>query len=206
MAILIGSLDQGNPLHLHANDSNCASIVSVKLTGVENYRIWASAIKLALQIKHKIGFINGTCNRTDFAASAPLLEQWDRCNVVVLNWILSSLSQDVYLGHVFSDNAANREFDILSKLPYCTCQASVKLTNHGKLLKLMQFLMGLDNIYQPIRSSLLTKKILSEVKDAFVIISSEESHREIPSSSVKSEKPQVSAFVSKSNDDNKKME
>ena len=30
----------------------------------------------------------------------------DRCNAVVLNWILTSLSQDVYLGHVFSDNAS----------------------------------------------------------------------------------------------------
>nr|GEX05102.1 putative reverse transcriptase domain-containing protein [Tanacetum cinerariifolium] len=40
-----------------------------------------------------------------YLASAPLLDQWDRCNAVVLNWILTSLSQDVYLGHVFSDNA-----------------------------------------------------------------------------------------------------
>ncbi|GKD93085.1 ribonuclease H-like domain-containing protein [Tanacetum coccineum] len=72
MAIMIGSLDQGNPLHLHSNDSNCAFIVSVKLTGVDNYRIWASAMKLALQIKHKMGFVK---------------------------------ELDVYLGHVFSDDA-----------------------------------------------------------------------------------------------------
>ncbi|GKE31025.1 ribonuclease H-like domain-containing protein, partial [Tanacetum coccineum] len=101
------SLDQGNPLHLHPNNSNYASIISLKLTGVDNYRIWASAMKLALQIKHKIGFINGTCDRSAYLASALLLEQWDRCNAVVLNWILSSLFQDVYLGHVFYDNTAN---------------------------------------------------------------------------------------------------
>ena len=75
MAIMIGSLDQGNPLHLHPNDSNCASIVSIKLTGVENYRIWASAMKLALQIKNKMGFITGSCVRSDYLASAPFLEQ-----------------------------------------------------------------------------------------------------------------------------------
>ncbi|GKE10092.1 ribonuclease H-like domain-containing protein [Tanacetum coccineum] len=74
--------------------------------GVDNYRIWASAMELALEIKHNMGFINGTCERATYAASAPLLEQWGRCNVVVLNWILSSLSQYVYLGHVFSNNAA----------------------------------------------------------------------------------------------------
>ncbi|GJZ21390.1 hypothetical protein Tco_0558429 [Tanacetum coccineum] len=125
MAIMIGSLDQGNPLHLHANDSNCAFIVA------------------------------------DYVASAHLLEQWDRCNAVVLNWILSSLSQDAYLVHVFSDNAAS-------------------MWN-----KLKEY----DRIDGPIRSSLLTREILPEVKDAFVIISREESYRGIPSSSVKTEKP-----------------
>ncbi|GJZ32190.1 ribonuclease H-like domain-containing protein [Tanacetum coccineum] len=191
MAIMIGSLDQGNPLHLHANDSNCASIVYVKLTSVENYRSWASTMKIDAMLH------------------------------VVLNWILSSLSQDVYLGHVFSDNAANvwnelkdtydridgsiREFDILTKLPDCTCVARAELSDHAKLLKLMQFLMGLDDVYQPIRSSLLTRKILPEVKDVVVISYKEESHRGIPSSFVKTEKPQVSAFVSRSNDNRRKV-
>ncbi|GJW43372.1 hypothetical protein Tco_0072171 [Tanacetum coccineum] len=146
----------------------------------------------------------GTYKRADYVASAPLLEQWDRFNVVVLNWILSSLSQDVYLGHKINTykqggllvseyyhklNSLWREFDILTKLPNCTCQARAELTDHGKLLRLMQFLMGLDDIYWRIRSSLLTREILPEVKDAFVIIDREESHRGIPSSSVKSEKP-----------------
>ncbi|GJR49899.1 hypothetical protein Tco_1400420 [Tanacetum coccineum] len=49
--------------------------------------------------------------------------------------------------------------------------------DHGKLLKLMQFLMGFDDIYQPIRSSLLTRETLHEIKDVFVIVSREESHR-----------------------------
>nr|GEY66207.1 hypothetical protein [Tanacetum cinerariifolium] len=227
MAIMIGSLDQGNPLYLHANDSNCASICYVKLTGVDNCRIWASAMKLALQIKHKMGFITGTCVRTDYVASAPLLEQWDMCNVVVLNWILSSLSQEVYLGHVFSNNAATvwnelkdtydridgsivfnllqktnsfkqgglpvseyyhklnslwRENEILTKLLDYTCNARLEVANYDKMLKLMQFLMGLDDIYQPIRSSILTREVLPEAKDVFLIIS-KESHRGIPSSS-----------------------
>nr|GEW64091.1 ribonuclease H-like domain-containing protein [Tanacetum cinerariifolium] len=174
---------QGNPLYLHANDSSCASICFMKLIGVDNYRIWASAMKLALQIKHKMGFITGTCVRTDYLASAPLLEQWDRCNAVVLNWILSSLSHEVYLGHVFSSNVATgwnelkdtydridgsivfnllqktnsfkqrglpvfeyyhklnslwREYEILTKLPNCTCSARLEVANYDKMLKLMQ--------------------------------------------------------------------
>nr|GEV81856.1 ribonuclease H-like domain-containing protein [Tanacetum cinerariifolium] len=212
-------------MYLHANDSNCASIYSVKLTGIDNYKIRASAMKLTLQIKHKIGFITGTCVRTDYLASAPLLAQWDKCNAVVLNWILSSLSQEVYLRHVFSSNVATvwnelkdtydriagsimfnllqktnsfkqrglpaseyyhklnslwREYDILTKLPDCTCSARLEVANYDKMLKLMQ-------------------EILPEAKDVFLIISREESHRGIPSSSgtVKTEKAQAFAFVSK---------
>ncbi|GJV50766.1 ribonuclease H-like domain-containing protein [Tanacetum coccineum] len=247
LSLLVKS--SGNPLHLHPNDSNYASIVTVKLTGVENYRIWVSAMKLALQIKHKMGFITGTCARSYYLTSAPLLDQWDRCNAVVLNWILTSLSQDVYLGHVFSDNAYKvwnelketydrvdgsivfnllqkinsfkqgslpvfeyyhklnslwREFDALTKLPDCTCEARNEVVDHGNLMKLMQFLMGLDDVYQPIRSSILTREILPKAKDAFVIISREESYRGIPASSSKTEKPQVSAFNSKVNDNNKR--
>ncbi|GKB97306.1 hypothetical protein Tco_0983443, partial [Tanacetum coccineum] len=148
-----------------------------------------------------MGFITGTYVRFDYLASAPLLEQWDRC-------------------HVFSDNAAKvwnelkdtydivngsiKEFDIPTKLPDCTCEARVELVDHGKLLRLMQFLMGLDDVYQPIRSNILTMEILPEVKDAFVIISKEGSHKGMPANSVKTEKPQASAFVSRSYDNNRK--
>nr|GEY83076.1 ribonuclease H-like domain-containing protein [Tanacetum cinerariifolium] len=47
----------------------------------------------------------------------------------------------------------------------------------------MQFLMGLNDVFQPIRSSLLSRETLPDVKDAFVIVSREESHSGIASSS-----------------------
>ncbi|GKA07068.1 hypothetical protein Tco_0686292 [Tanacetum coccineum] len=120
-----------------------------------------------------MGFINGTCNRSAYLVGASLLEQYDSCNVVVLNWILSSLSQVVYLGHVFFDNATNVWNEL--KETYDRVDGSIaraELTDHGKLLRLMQFLMDFDDVYQAIRSSILTKKILPKVKDAFVIVNS----------------------------------
>ncbi|GJT56681.1 ribonuclease H-like domain-containing protein [Tanacetum coccineum] len=84
-------------------------------------------------------------------------------------------------------------------------------------MKLMQILMGLNDVFQPIRSSLLSRETLLDVKDTFAIVSREKSHRGIASSSVgSSSKPQVSSFVAKSNnlnnngnkkiDNNKKFE
>ncbi|GJS78368.1 ribonuclease H-like domain-containing protein [Tanacetum coccineum] len=214
MAILITSLDASNPLHLHANDSNGTPLVSIKLTDVENYRIWASAIRLGLQTKNKMGFITGSVLKSDYAASNLLSDLWDRCNAVVLSWILGSY----YLHNVLSRNngfkqgglpvseyyhklnSLWREFDILTKLPDCVCEARAELIDHGKLMRLMQFLMCLDDVYQPIRSSLLTREILPEVRDAFLIIARVESHRGISSSYVKTKKPQEYVFVARTND------
>ncbi|GKF22939.1 hypothetical protein Tco_0075261 [Tanacetum coccineum] len=58
----------------------------------------------------------------------------------------------------------------------------------------MQFLMGLDDIYLPIRSSLLTREPLPDVKIAFSLISTEESHR---GSSSGSAGTKVSVFAAK---------
>ncbi|GKE17606.1 ribonuclease H-like domain-containing protein, partial [Tanacetum coccineum] len=47
-------------------------------------------------------------------------------------------------------------------------------------MKLMQFLMGLDDCYQPVRINLLTRDPLPDVKDAYATMSREESQRGIP--------------------------
>ncbi|GJT80805.1 hypothetical protein Tco_1055147 [Tanacetum coccineum] len=44
---------------------------------------------------------------------------------------------------------------------------------HQQLMKLMQFLMGLDDCYQPIKGALLTRDPRPEVKDAYNVISKE---------------------------------
>nr|GEU35481.1 ribonuclease H-like domain-containing protein [Tanacetum cinerariifolium] len=59
----------------------------------------------------------------------------------------------------------------------CTCHAADDFKKHNQLMKLMQFLMGLDDTYMQISSSIISKETLPDVKSAYVIISSEESHR-----------------------------
>ncbi|GJZ39120.1 ribonuclease H-like domain-containing protein [Tanacetum coccineum] len=210
---LISSLDLGNPLHLQNNDFTSSTIISVKLSGTENYRVWAGEMKLAINTRNKTAFIDGTCVKSAYANSIPLSNQWERCNSIVLSWLLNYVSEDLYLGQIFSNNAAkvwaelketydklDGEFDIITKLPKCSCAARDDVLKHNKLMKLMQFLMGLNDLFQPIRSILSTKETLLEVEDAFAIVSREESYRGIASSSFGSMfKPQVSSFVGKSN-------
>ncbi|GKB11287.1 ribonuclease H-like domain-containing protein, partial [Tanacetum coccineum] len=209
----ISNLNLGNTLHLKTSDFNSNTIISVKLTGTRNYKVWVAAMKLAINTRNKIGFLDGTCLKSTYANSAPLSNQWERCNSIVLSWLLNFVSEELFLGQIFSDNASevwaelketydklDGEFDIMTKLPKCSCAAREDVSKHNQLIKLKQFLMGLNDVFQPIRSSLLARETLPDVKYAFVIISREESHRGIASSSYGSvTKPQVSSFVAKSN-------
>ncbi|GJV52687.1 ribonuclease H-like domain-containing protein [Tanacetum coccineum] len=191
----INNLDDGNPLHVQNSDNSSSVIIRFKLLGTEIYRIWSGAMKLALQARNKYCFVDGSCLKESYATSDVLSAQWDRCNAMVLTWIMNVVSQDIYMG--------SREFDALTKLPKssydvkCSCDAGKELGLHQQLMKLMQFLMGLDDYYQPVRSSLLTRDPLHEVKDAYNVISREESHRGVPESSGVTESKGTSSNVNK---------
>ncbi|GJT22520.1 ribonuclease H-like domain-containing protein [Tanacetum coccineum] len=146
----------GDELYLHPNDSSITNFIRIKLKGTENYSIWNCAMTLALQTKKKIRFTDSTCKKL---AEKSLANQWDLCNSVVLSWILG-------------------QFDAITKLPACSCAAQKAFKTHTDLIKLMQFLMRLDDVYQPIGSSLLTRDPIPDVKIDFLVISREESHRE----------------------------
>ncbi|GJY63719.1 ribonuclease H-like domain-containing protein [Tanacetum coccineum] len=79
---LINNLDAGNPLHMNPNDSANTTLIPFKLLGIKNYRIWASAMKLALQARNKFAFVDGSC-------------------------IMNSVSSDVYMGLVYIVDAAS---------------------------------------------------------------------------------------------------
>ncbi|GKB50819.1 putative RNA-directed DNA polymerase [Tanacetum coccineum] len=103
--VKISNLDLDNPLHLQTSDFNSNTIISVKFTGTENYRVWAAAMKLAVNIRNKTGFPYGTCLKSTYANSDPLSNQWERCNSIVLSWLLNYVFEDLFLGQNFSDNA-----------------------------------------------------------------------------------------------------
>ncbi|GKA65674.1 ribonuclease H-like domain-containing protein [Tanacetum coccineum] len=237
---LISKLDVSNPLHLHPNDSAALTIVSVKLKGTENYHVWSNAMLLALEGRNKTGFIDGSCRRSN--VDEVLGRQWDRVNAVVLGWILNSITEELFLGQIFSKrarhvweelketydkvdgsvtfnlhhkihtlkqngstladyyhslNALWKQFDCLIELPRCTCHAADDFKKHNQLMKLMQFLMGLDDSYMSIRSSILSRDPLPDVRNAYATISSEESHRVVSSSmSGSSQRSQTAAFAS----------
>ncbi|GKE19316.1 ribonuclease H-like domain-containing protein [Tanacetum coccineum] len=161
---LISKLDISDPLHLHPNDFTALTVIYVKLKGTENYQVWSFVMLLALEGKNKSGFIDRTCMRSN--TDEVLGRQWDRINAIVLGL-----------------NALWKQFDALIQLPRCTCHAAEDFKKHNQLMKLMQFLVGLDECYMQIRSNILSRDVLPDVRNAYAIISNEESYRVVSSSS-----------------------
>ncbi|GJW57467.1 ACT domain-containing protein [Tanacetum coccineum] len=59
------SLNFGDPLYLHPNDTDGSPIVTDKLTRTENYKVWSIAMTFALRNHNKIGFIDGSYKKND---------------------------------------------------------------------------------------------------------------------------------------------
>ncbi|GKC45249.1 ribonuclease H-like domain-containing protein [Tanacetum coccineum] len=172
----ISKLDISDPLHLHLNDTTALTVVSIKLKRTENYQVWSCAMLLALEGKNKIGFIDGSCKRSN---TDEVLETYDKVDGSIMFGLHNQINTLKQNGSSIVDyyhklNALWKQYDAMIKLPKCVCNASEGFKKHNQLLKLMQFLMGLDDSYMQIRSSILSKETLPDVKSAYATISSKD--------------------------------
>ncbi|XP_071728721.1 uncharacterized protein [Rutidosis leptorrhynchoides] len=179
---MISRLDYGNPLYLHASHISSTPLINFKHKGTEKFKSWACAIELALQTKNKLGFINGTLGKDE--EDDVLSNQWESCNAVVLSWILGCVSDELYYDQIYSKLAFvvweefREAYDKVDGFVLFNLEQKISLLTHnGTLRKLMKFLMGLDDSYRPVRTTILTSDPLPSVKAAFNIISREKSHR-----------------------------
>ncbi|GJT36651.1 putative LTR copia-type gag-polypeptide, partial [Tanacetum coccineum] len=83
-AVTVNSMDAGNPLHVQNSNNSNSVIIPFKLLVTENYKIWSHVVKLALQVRNKYGFVDGTCLKDSYATSDVFSAQWDRCNAMIL--------------------------------------------------------------------------------------------------------------------------
>ncbi|GJU75889.1 ribonuclease H-like domain-containing protein [Tanacetum coccineum] len=175
----ISKLDVSDPLHLHPNDFSALTVVSIKLKGTENYQTVGQAKHVWEELKETYDKVDGSI-------------------IFGLHHQIHTLKQN---GSSIADyyhklNALWKQFDAMIELPKCVCNTFEGFKKHNQLIKLMEFLMGLDDSYMQIRSSILSRDVLPDVKSAYFTISSEESYR-VASSSVSSfsQRSQASAFV-----------
>ncbi|KAL3344416.1 hypothetical protein AABB24_023717 [Solanum stoloniferum] len=102
--------DSHHPLYLQSSDTPGSSLVSLQLTGSENYSLWSKSMKIGLLGKGKIGFVNGTSSKDKFPSSLHTL--WEKCNAIVLSWIMIYVSRDLLSGIVYASSAQQVWIDL----------------------------------------------------------------------------------------------
>ncbi|GJZ58570.1 hypothetical protein Tco_0614064 [Tanacetum coccineum] len=194
-------------------------LITFKLGGTENYKVEFTDVQLALHTRNKSGFITRTCVRSP--DNAQFQDQYDRCNDVVLSWLLGYVSHDLYKGQVFSkitkdvwdelEETYNKHdglhiFNLHHKI-YTLIKFGMSLSDYyhecNALWRLMHFLMGLDDVFGFVRSLILTTKPLPDMKSAFSTLSRDGSYRNshVPSKAVKSGPVAFAARSNEPNDD-----
>ncbi|GAV73454.1 UBN2_3 domain-containing protein [Cephalotus follicularis] len=215
-------VDFNDLLYLHPSDTLGVNLVNEQLVGTENYRVWSRAMMITLTAKNKLGFVDGSCRKP--MEGSPILYQWERCNAIVLSWIMNTVSKEIFAGIIYSTDAFSvwkdlkerfnkvngsriyalhrkivcsaqgnltisgyysrmrqlwDEYDSLVTLPSCECQTYRAYIEHDQQQKLLQFFMGLNDIYTNFWSQILPMSSLPTLGQAYSLISQEESHRGI---------------------------
>jgi len=76
-------IDHNHPLFLQHTDTPGSSLISLQLTGSENYALWSRSFRIGLVGKSKLGFVDGRFPKSMFEPI--LFDQWEKCNAVVLS-------------------------------------------------------------------------------------------------------------------------
>ena len=77
-----------DPYFLHASNHLGLLLVSQPLSE-DNYHSWACSMEMALNLKRKFGFIDGSIPRPPFDAASALREAWKCTNIIVSSWLLN---------------------------------------------------------------------------------------------------------------------
>ncbi|GKA30373.1 ribonuclease H-like domain-containing protein [Tanacetum coccineum] len=152
-----------------------------------------------------------------YASSDVLSAQWDKCNAIVLTWIMNSVSYDVYMSLVYSDNYAFvweelqetydkvnglAVYNLLQKINTVKQGGSIIADYYHRLNSLWREFDALTKLpkctCEPVESALFTRDPLPDAKDAYNTVSREESHRGVRESSGVSEtKMNATSFAAK---------
>ncbi|XP_075112177.1 uncharacterized protein LOC142182119 [Nicotiana tabacum] len=103
-------IDQHHPLFLQPCDTPGSSLISVKLTGPENYTMWSSTMRVSLLGKSKLGFVDSKYPKEKFDIT--LHELWGKCNAIVLSWIMNSVRAELFSGMVYASSAHKMWMDL----------------------------------------------------------------------------------------------
>ncbi|XP_010436806.1 PREDICTED: uncharacterized protein LOC104720623 [Camelina sativa] len=227
-----------SPLSLQSSDHPGLMIVAHDLDGT-NYNSWSIAMRISLDAKNKLSFIDGSLPRS--CDSDYDFKIWSRCNSMVKSWILNVVSKEIYDNILYYQDAAEMWDDLFTRfkvnnLPRryqleqavmtlrqgqldlssyftkkktlweqlantksrnvkkCDCDHVKELLEEADTSRVIQFLMGMNDEFNSIRSHILNMKPRPGLNEIYNMLDQDESQRLVGVSS--RPKPPPTAFQS----------
>ena len=103
------SIDASDALFLHPSDNPGMVLVSKAFDGF-GFGSWKRAMEIALTAKNKLGFVNGSCKKPE--SNPTSLQNWERCNNMVISWILNALSKEISESVVYATTVSEISLEL----------------------------------------------------------------------------------------------
>ncbi|XP_019433105.1 PREDICTED: uncharacterized protein LOC109340003 [Lupinus angustifolius] len=98
------NLEQYCNLYFPNSNENPALILVTLLLNETNYYSWSRAMKLVLDSKNKLSFIDPSLPQP--ASGDPMYHPWKRCNTMILSWIQHSVEESIVKSILWMNSAA----------------------------------------------------------------------------------------------------
>lgn len=125
--------EPSSPFFLHHLDGPGLILVSQQLTG-EKYTSWSRAMIIALSVKNKLGFIDGSISKPE-DNNSELMNCWIRNNSIVISWILNSISKEISVSVIYASSVVEMWNDLKDRF---------QQSNEPQIFQLRRELMNLS--------------------------------------------------------------
>ncbi|KAH0765534.1 hypothetical protein KY285_001405 [Solanum tuberosum] len=190
MSYIAPTIDHNHPLYLNPNDIPSSSLISLKLTSSENYAIWSIYMRIGLVGKSKLSFIDGRFPKSKFTPDLFDIREKCNVVIltwIMIDVRPELLSSVVYVGdahgvwcdlserfekikgaHVYQlhkeihsiTQGLWSEYDSIMPCPGCAYPASKKFQEHCEYMRVLEFLMGLNDTYSVSKSQILLESLI----------------------------------------------
>ncbi|KAL0455042.1 UNVERIFIED_CONTAM: hypothetical protein Slati_0843400 [Sesamum latifolium] len=91
-------------------------MISASLNG-NNWLSWSRSVRIALEGRYKLGFIDGSCSRP--AEGSPQHKQWRITDCVVRTWILNTISEDIVNAFLYASSSRDLWMELDARYGEC---------------------------------------------------------------------------------------
>ncbi|XP_019266605.1 PREDICTED: uncharacterized protein LOC109244035 [Nicotiana attenuata] len=142
------TIDHNHPLYLQPTDTPGSPLISLQLTGSDNYALRSRAMRICLLGKSKLGFVDGRFPKSKFEPK--LRDLWEKVNVIILSWIMNVVRPRL-LSSVLYASSAHRVWEDL-KERFDKVNGSRILYLHREVHTLTQGIMTVTGYFSTIES------------------------------------------------------